>query len=188
MRECAEKTAEQLDVDLDITEPELNIWDWLATSLPRGASLMDEPSHLAFRKQFSCGNLLVAYQYAHGFAGSYSGMRAEESRGRRMNRKIRGPLYQLRSDDTWACLPIVDWSARDVFACLVQLGLPIHPHYRLLSDRLGISPESPASRVDCMIPEDRVTKMPAGLQCKLLYPELWRRIITVRPELSAHGG
>lgn len=187
MLECAEATAEKLDMDLDITEPVDNVWSWLATHA-LGHSILDEQHHKAFRSAFAAGNMLVAYQYEHGFAGAYSGVRSEESRGRLWNRKMRGPFYKLKSDDSWMCLPIVDWSARDVFAALVSWDLPIHPHYRLLLERFGESPESPASRVDCMIPEDRVTRLPAGMQCRVLYPDLWRRLVAVRPELANHGG
>lgn len=187
MLETAEACAERLDLDLDITEPAIDVWAFLAT-LPRDGSILDESLHLAMRKAMAAGNLLVAYQYEQGFKGSYSGMRSEESRGRRWNRKMRGPLYQLTTDGTWMCLPIVDWTARDVFAAAVAWELPIHPHYRLALERLGIEPESPQSRVDSMIPEDRVTRLPAGMQCRILYPDLWRRLVAARPELRAHGG
>lgn len=187
MLDTAMACAEKLDLDLDITEPDVDVFTFL-TTLPRDASILDERLHLAMRKTIACGNLLVAYQYEQGFDGAYSGMRSEESRGRLWNRKMRGPLYQLKSDQSWMCLPIVDWSARDVFAAAVDWDLPIHPHYRLALERFGIEPESPQSRVDSMIPEDRVTRLPAGMQCRILYPDLWRKILLARPELGAHGG
>lgn len=187
MLECAEATAEKLDLDLDISEPEEDVFHWLATA-PRSASILDEALHGEFRKMFASGNMLVAYQYEHDFAGAFAGMRAEESKGRRWNRIMRGPLYKLSKDGSWMCLPIVDWSARDVFAAAVLWDLPIHPHYRLLLERFGTDPEHPSSRVDCMLPEERVTQLPAGMQCRVLYPDLWSRLVSVRPELAAHGG
>lgn len=182
MEQCALETAERLDMDLEIIEPESDVWQMLAT-LPREIPIWDERNHLQLRRAIASGNMLVAHLYAHSYVGSFSGMRSEESRGRLWNRKMRGPLYQLKSDETWMCLPIVDWSARDVFACLVSMGLPIHPHYRLMSERFGVEPESPGSRVDCMLPEERVTSWPIAAQLAQLYPDLWRRIVAIRPEL-----
>ena len=183
MEQCALATAELLDMDLEIVEPEKDIWDWLR-EWPQEYSLREPQHHLEFVKLFASGNMLVAYQYANGFNGSFTGMRAEESRGRRMNRIMRGHMYQLTKDASWICQPIVDWTARDVFACLVQHGAPIHDYYRLALERFGVDPESPSSRVDCMIPDETVVQWPALMPLKELYPELYRRVVNLRPELA----
>lgn len=187
MDECALATAEHFDFDLEVIEPAEDVWD-LLRRLPREISIMDETNHRRMRNAIASGNMLVAHLYEREYRGSFTGMRSEESKGRRWNRKMRGQLYQLKSDHTWICQPIVDWSARDVFAMLVSSGAPIHPHYRLMLERFGVPPESPQSRVDCMIPEDRVTTWPVGLQVRTLYPELWRRMVAARPELHRFGG
>lgn len=187
MEETAYGVAEKLDMDLEVIEPEFpyhaDVWD-LLRSLPSSIDITDERNHSVLGKACAAGNMLVAYQYEHGYSGSYSGMRAEESRGRRMNRKIRGPLYQIKKDGSWMCLPIVDWTARDVFAWLVRLGLPICAHYRLLNEAFGISPESPASRVDCVITNDYIAGMGSIAHVKRLYPALWSKLIRTRPELG----
>ncbi len=185
MLETAEATADLLDMDLDVFEPEQNVFKWLA-AYPHDASIVEYEHHKEFAKLFASGNMLVAYQYDNGFDGAFTGMRSEESRGRRMNRIMRGHMYQLSKDASWMCQPIVDWSARDVFACLVSHGAPIHPHYKLALENFGIDPESPASRVDCMIPDEGVSQMPTMMPLRELYPELWRRVVAVRPELERY--
>lgn len=183
MLETAEATAEALDMDLDVFEPEEDIWHWLR-AWPAAYSLREPQHRLEFDKLFASGNMLVAYQYANGYTGAFSGMRAEESRGRRMNRIFRGHLYQLSKDASWMAQPIVDWSARDVFACCVSHGLPIHPYYRLALEQFDLDPESPGSRVDMVIPHESATRSETTLACRVLYPDLYRRIVAVRPEFK----
>lgn len=183
MEETALACAEKLDLELDIVEPEIDVWD-LLRSLPADISILDERNHLPLRNAIASGNMLVAHQYEHGYDGAMSGMRAEESHGRAMNRALRGHTYQLKIDGSWMCCPIADWSARDVFAWLVHRDLPIHPHYRLLYERFGVSPESRSARVDCMITTDSIAARGAIAQLRSLYPALWGRITSIRPELN----
>lgn len=183
MLETAERTAELLDMDLDVFEPDRDIWQWLR-SWPKQYSLREREHRREFDRLFASGNMLVAYQYANGFTGAFSGVRADESKGRRLNRMFRGHLYQLAKDASWMCNPIGDWSARDVFACAVSRGLPIHPYYRLALEQLEIDPESPGSRVDCVVPREEVTRLPAALPLRVLYPDLYRRITAIRPEFE----
>ncbi len=182
MESVAARACEQLGLELTVAEPELDIWEWLRDSYP-SQSIMDGGPGLEFRNQFSSGNMLVAAMYAAEYAGSVSGMRAEESRGRRMNRIVRGPIYRQLVDETWMVLPIVDWTARDVFALAVSRGLPISEHYRKLLEKFLISPESPASRVDCVLTEDKITARGAMVHLRVLYPNLWSRLVSLRPEL-----
>ena len=186
MEECAYATADRFDLELEVIEPDVDVWALLC-SLPSGEPVWGEANHSTLMRHIASGNMLVAHLYEHQYRGNFSGMRAEESRARRLNRKFRGPLYQLR-DDTWMCQPIVDWMARDVFAMLVSREAPIHPHYRLMLERFQVEPESPSCRVDCMIPDERVTSWPVGYQVRMLYPDLWRRMVAARPELRLQGG
>lgn len=183
MEETAIACAERLELELEIIEPDRDAFEIL-DSLPKDISIFDERNNLELRKAIASGNMLVAYQYERGFAGAFSGMRAEESHGRAMNRALRGHTYQLKIDGSWMCCPIADWSARDVFAWLVHRDLPIHPHYRLLLERFGVSPESPGSRVDCVITTDGISGRGATAHLRSLYPALWRKITDIRPELG----
>jgi 3'-phosphoadenosine 5'-phosphosulfate sulfotransferase (PAPS reductase)/FAD synthetase len=172
--------AEHLDANLDVVDPEVDLWTWLAT-IPREWDLLGE-HYNEFLYRFSSVNLSIAYMYEHDYLGVFLGLRTQESRGRRINRMVRGKDYKLR-DDTMTCQPIVDWQASDVFAYAVWRGLPIHPYYRLALERMGLHPEAPNSRVGCMLPEDCVVQWNVMFPLKTLYPDLWRRVVSLRPEL-----
>lgn len=181
--ETVEALADVLNADLDVVESPLDIWDWLRAAKFAQGNLIDFMNYKLFLHRFSSVNLSVAHMYETGASGVFLGLRTEESHGRRMNRAIRGKLYR-GLDGTWKSQPIVDWEARDVFALAVSMRLPVHPYYRLALERLGVSPESPGSRVGCMMPEETAVQWPVLSPLKVLYPDLWLRLRQARPELE----
>lgn len=64
----------------------------------------------------------------HDYAGCFLGLRAGESRGRMMNRRLRGTSY-LRRDGMSICTPLADWTAQDVHAYLLAHDIPPLPLY-----------------------------------------------------------
>lgn len=184
MEETAKATAETLGSKLTIIEPDIpdDFWSWLR-SLP--APITSRGNYSILGNKIAVGNMLVAYTYEHKLDGAINGMRSEESKGRRINRKVRGRAYRLKSDGKEMVQPIVDWEARDVYAFCVANNLPICEHYRLAYERFGLSPESPNSRVDCVIVPDEIASNGSYAMTRQLYPELWRKLVTARPELGA---
>lgn len=186
MEESAESAADALGFAYEEVEPDLgestDVWR-LLRELPSDQSIISGDAGKQLRLKIASGNMLVAYLYQSEWRGSYTGMRADESRGRRVNRMVRGTLYRNSQDGTWMCQPIVDWSSRDVWAAIVNHGLIPPSHYQLLFERFGISPESPMSRVDCVITSDKVAARGAIAHLPVLYPELWDRLVEIRPEL-----
>lgn len=67
------------------------------------------------------------------------GLRAEESRGRRMNARIKGELYET-PDRTWHLCPIQRWTVDDVWAYIAGRELAYHAAYDALAD-MGIPRE-----------------------------------------------
>ena len=66
------------------------------------------------------------FMKAKGYPGTYLGLRAEESKGRRMNRRVRGAAY-LKKNGEAICTPIVDWKGKDVYAYLFSRDIdPFH--------------------------------------------------------------
>jgi 3'-phosphoadenosine 5'-phosphosulfate sulfotransferase (PAPS reductase)/FAD synthetase len=188
MLECSESAGEKLDLRLDIFEPDWSPyadgWAFLR-SLPAAASIYDKSITSELHKRCASGNMLVAYQYANDFTGCFSGVRADESHGRRMNRIMRGTVYRIESDDTVMAQPIVDWKARDVWAAVIESGLEYPAHYRAIYERFGISPESPRSRVDSLFVTERVNTYCGAMHTtRVLYPKLWRQLVDARPELG----
>lgn len=158
---------------LDTYEPEESVWDLLAQSPAGGKDPLFDRA--------SAGSMLVAYTYEGEWDGSWTGLRADESRGRTMNARMRGALYQLKTDQKWIAQPMLWWTAQDVLAYAVARGLPIHPHYRLAYERLGITPER--ARVDCLVTAETVSALGAHATARALYPALWGRIEAARPSL-----
>ncbi len=73
----------------------------------------------------------------YAFDGVCYGLRAEESRQRRLHAHTRGALFQYKRDGLWACQPIWDWRYDDVWAYIVQRNLP----YCGVYDRMWDMPE-----------------------------------------------
>lgn len=188
MDRCAREACGALGFDLDEIEPQddagrsIDVIEWLR-SLPAEWDILDPATMREVQLRIASGNMLVAYQYARGLNGAVTGMRSEESRGRRLNELTRGPIYQIKIDSHWMCNPLELWTARDVFAVAVERGLPIHPHYQALYERFGVSPESPQSRVDSLLVPDTIATRGALVLARVLYPELWSKLVDARPEL-----
>lgn len=176
-----QELSDTLGTEVEIVEPEVDAWEWLE-KLPKSFDLLGG-DYRAFLHVFSAVNLSIAYGYETKRSGVFLGLRTEESRGRRLNRMFRGKLYQNSVDKRWTCQPIVDWTAKDVFAFAVSRELPIHPYYRLALEKMKVHPESPQSRVGCMMPEDGVVSWRVLTPMSMLYPEMYRRLINIRPEL-----
>lgn len=71
---------------------------------------------------------LAAAVRAAGYDAAAVGLRQEESRARAVDRATHGPIYRRR-DGILRCLPLADWTWRDVFAYSVTHRLPLHPIY-----------------------------------------------------------
>ena len=188
MTDCAEKSAEKLNIDLDIFDPEwspyVDGWAFLR-SLPSASSVYAKELTSEIHKRCASGNMLVAYQYANDFTGCFTGVRADESHGRRLNRMVRGTVYRIEKDDTVMAQPIVDWKARDVWAAIYESGLEYPAHYRRIYERFQVSPESPRSRVDSLFVTERVNTYCGAMHVtRVLYPTMWRRLVDARPELG----
>jgi phosphoadenosine phosphosulfate reductase len=70
-----------------------------------------------------------------GYDGCLLGLRAAEATRRRRYLRARGPLH--RTARGWLCHPLAGWSADDVWAAIVGLGLPYNPVYDRLA-ALGV--------------------------------------------------
>jgi hypothetical protein len=174
-----------------VAEPELDIWEWLRDSYPSHVDHGRRGRAWSSANQFSSGNMLVAAMYAgRSTRASVSGMRAEESRGRRMNRIVRGPIYrQLVDERGWCCQSSTGRRAtcslwRSHAGC--QSASIIVIAVGEVFDLAGVAGESRRLRAD----EDKITARGAMVHLRVLYPNLWSRLVSLRPELmkeTYHG-
>jgi len=65
--------------------------------------------------------------------GGFIGLRAEESYGREMLRRIRGKLLQAKAGD-WRCYPMLDWTTEDIWAYIASRNLEYNEVYDILAE------------------------------------------------------
>jgi 3'-phosphoadenosine 5'-phosphosulfate sulfotransferase (PAPS reductase)/FAD synthetase len=111
------------------------------------------------------------------FDGVFLGLRAEESEGRAMNKRVRGSIYRYKRDDILACTPVVHLTYRDIWAYIVEHGLTYNRIYDLMWDL----PEED-QRVSYWAGE---TKRSAGrwVWLRKNHPELFNRFAERFPEV-----
>lgn len=117
-------------------------------------------------------------RYGRQEHGAFLGLRADESRGRRMNARTRGACYWNQTSEQWIAQPIAHWSVLDVWAYILTEAIPYNAAYDVL-DRLGVPLER--QRVaEFMI--DRVMSRGTLATLKRGWPEVFNRFVIDHPE------
>lgn len=155
---------------LDIIRPPESIQGWLAQHGGAIDAHDDVHGRGSPLSRMAFYGPVTAYSEAAGHPGVYLGLRAEESRGRRVNRASRGVIYE-RSGSGLVCQPLADWKGADVYAYLFRAGIePLHV-YRCV--RLADRPDR--VRKSWWIP-GASTSMGGMVWLRAYYPSLWRRL------------
>lgn len=116
-----------------------------------------------------------------GHVGQFWGLRAEESRERSITLAKKGWLYRVQDRSTWTCCPIGNWSARDVWAHLINHDLPWLDRYDRLDDR-----ERGRSEITWLAAEG-IWRYGQGQALRRSDPALWAEMIRRYPDLSRWG-
>jgi 3'-phosphoadenosine 5'-phosphosulfate sulfotransferase (PAPS reductase)/FAD synthetase len=127
-----ERLATAWQIDVDYVTPPFSVKEWVRDHINDAAS--DFHSNTSFLATASFYDLVKKYAAERGLPGTYLGLRADESKGRRMNRAMRGLSY-LKRDGEAICQPIADWQGIDVFSYLWEHGIEVLPRYRACADR-----------------------------------------------------
>lgn len=128
-REYIERIAAMCGAALTIVEPEHSVWarfSELASTMSAWADIHSRAS------KFSMDSFYSVVEQATVGRSIFLGLRAEESRGRAMNRGSRGLLYAKRSGQRVG-QPIADWRALDVYAYAEHHGLELLPLYQCVA-------------------------------------------------------
>ena len=114
----------------------------------------------------------------YGFDGVALGLRSAESRGRRMNARVRGSTYQYKRDGLWACQPLHDWSYQDIWAYIASHSIQYCGVYDHLWDlreeeqRVSYWAEETTRAYGCFSILRRT------------HPDLYGKLVSVIPEVS----
>jgi 3'-phosphoadenosine 5'-phosphosulfate sulfotransferase (PAPS reductase)/FAD synthetase len=122
------------------------------------------------------------HRYGRDEAGAFLGLRADESRGRRMNARTRGANYYNETSSQHICTPIVHWSVRDVWAYLVTNEVPYNAAYDVLA-ALGVPLDR--QRV-AEFAVERVIQYGTLATLKRGWPQVWNAFVEEHPEVSAY--
>lgn len=111
---------------------------WTATGNNNHLKQVPDYLHEPFRKLRDAGIMLTdkccdelkkkpmrKVHKLHGFKGSFTGVRAAESRARKLAYLQRGALYNSARNRQWICNPIIHWSHDDVQNLLSLYGVKL---------------------------------------------------------------
>lgn len=166
------------NLDLDIEHPPRELWEAIKEHD------VCEDVHgqdTGFSREAFYG-VLKTYKERHGHGGVFVGLRAAESKGRRMLIKSRGPVFHNATWNEWEALPLAQWSAQDVMAYLFSNEVPILPVY--FCTAFCDSPEQ--IRKSWCLPGSQAAQGQV-VWLKHYYPDLYRRLCIVQPDVRAYS-
>ena len=132
------------------------------------------------------GNMLVAHAYATDARGSIAGLRADESRGRRMRAFTHGAHHVFQADGQLMVCPIQWWSGEDVLAFIESRGIPLHPYYRAAYEFFRGQAPPHELRVDLSLVPEAAARHGALAAIAKIYPDLFERLAAIRPEVRQY--
>jgi len=114
-----------------------------------------------------------------GYNAVFMGLRADESKGRAFNAKIKGIEYLCQYDEITHMNPLNSWTLDDIWAYIVQNGLPYNRVYDKpwKNGRKDIRVATYSGRTS--ITEGR------WLFIKMFYPEIWNEFIKKFPMVGS---
>lgn len=175
-REFSERFTARWDLDTRFLTAPFSVRQWLnehAHELESGADLHGRATAMAKGAFYDVIDAAMA-QYDCVFIG----MRADESRARRMNRAVRTDLYRKkhsrRHDGQWTCTPLGGWHGIDVYAYAVSRGLELMPLYQCIAFMHRTEPWR--VRESWWIPEANTARYGGIAWLRRYYPSLWRQL------------
>lgn len=120
---------------------------------------------------------------AKGYRQVFLGLRAEESLARTWNARMRGTRYYNKSREIWTCLPLLSWTAKDVFAYHIENDIPWAPIY----ERTYLHPDPERIREGWWTTGDKAAQHGMLNWLRYHYPQLWRRLKEQFPHVVMGG-
>jgi len=126
-------------------------------------------------------SLLKKEKEKQGCKAVFLGLRAQESKGRRINAVTQRHIYYNLSWKELICQPIWDWSGKDVFAYLFDREVPIMDVY--FKTKFVDSPED--IRKSWILPSAKTSRGQA-MWLKYYYPDLFNKLASINPKMKAY--
>jgi 3'-phosphoadenosine 5'-phosphosulfate sulfotransferase (PAPS reductase)/FAD synthetase len=124
-----ENLASEWNLDLTIVTPPMSLMEWIsehAAEIEPGEDIHSRSAALS--KECFYGFM---EEVSRSYRGIYLGLRKQESRGRRLNRIVRGLFYQKMSGQ-YVATPLGDWTGLDVMAYMAGRHIDPLPVYRCI--------------------------------------------------------
>lgn len=179
-RPYLERVAAAFELRISFVEPASSLWEWVASG--GGALCSDIHSKGTEMTRRFFLDPLDAHEQRMGYDGRAMGLRRAEGRYRALNYAVRGAIYKLNSGIVVGC-PIVLWKDRDVFAYLLDREAEINPIYK----KLKFIGDPAKVRSSWLLPGSTSARKGAAAWIRYYYPEYWRKLCRIRPEVSPYA-
>lgn len=180
--------AESWGVRVEVLRPAVSAWGALVANAAAGAGVQEDIHAYDSGLSRACFAPVVE-EANRTLEVSVLGLRAEESRGRRANRALRGVLYPRRGlglggGPLWVSQPLADWKGVDVYAYAAAHEVPLFPVYRCIA--LMHRQEPWRLRMDWWWPGAHAAR--GGMAwLRRYYPGLYRQALSAWPEASMYA-
>lgn len=171
---------------LTIVRPPIDPAQWFSERSGLISGLADIHSRKSELARATWWDFVDKHNAAFGLR--FVGMRAQESRGRRTNRKYRGHLYPIKQSRSlprgqWCSTPIVDWQHNDVYAYCVSRGIDLHPLYQCVAFAHRDAPWW--LRDEWWVPDERTGATGSVAWLRRYWPSLYQRLCLWMPAASS---
>lgn len=120
------------------------------------------------------------FAQAQAWTGDFLGLRAEESRPRRIMLSGKGRLYQTKIREAWTACPLAWWKSDDIWAYTLSRELP----YLAVYDR---TPDLAHTRSETTyLAAPSLWRHGFAAWLKRYQPEEWKRIVAVFPDVQTY--
>lgn len=121
-----EQVKRRYNINLQIIKPEMSIFEiYRRYGLPE----INEGVTKAIVAKVNLLLPFAKFVKENNIDGYFQGLRADESKARRMMAASHGATFERKKDGLTVCNPLLRWTGRDIWAYIVANDVPYHPEY-----------------------------------------------------------